>query len=90
MENEEPVKAVKEDEKYNPKEGFEWVAAFLAVVMTLTKCALLVVPYLAAVYLDNEQAAIMASIQVNESFNLIWVMVITYWVGKKVIDQPRL
>ena len=68
--------------EYNPKKGLEWVPAFLAIAMTISKCVLLMVPYLAASFLNNEQAAIMASIQTDESFNMVWITSVAYWMAK--------
>jgi len=71
------------EEPKSVKEAMAWVPAFIAIVMTLTKCILLIVPYMAATYLNNEQAGIMASISTDEGFNMVWIAAVTFWVGKE-------
>lgn len=64
---------------YNPKQGFEWVPAILALTLTVAKIGLVLMPYFAALKLTTEQAAVMASIVTDQGFDMIWASSVTYW-----------
>ncbi len=68
--------------KYDPRSEYEWVPAVLAIVMTLVKCAVLTMPYIAA-YNGKPEMKLIA----DETFNMVWVMTVSFWAGKKVSEK---
>lgn len=74
-----------EDPKsYDPRIAYEWVPAFLVVVMVIFKCFTYFSPYIAALLLDAEQVGLILTISSDETFNMILVTLIGFWIGKKV------
>lgn len=71
---------VKTEDDYDPRSEYAIVPAVLAILMTVVKCLILLIPYLAS-FMDNPPQFKIVS---DETFNTVWIMVMTYWVGRQV------
>ena len=72
------------EEKYDPRAEYEWVPAVLVVTMMIFKCLAFISPYLAALFLNENELGLILAISSDETFNMILVTLVGFWIGKKV------
>ena len=69
------------------KDDLARVAAGLAVLMTAAKCLMLLIPFAAASWLTPEKSEIMVKIVTDQNFDIVWVMIIGFLIGKKSSEK---
>ena len=79
---------------FDPRVEYEWVPMVLVIVAFLCGAYVYVAPYFVLQFSDNPENAqhilgLMQTIPVNETFNYLLVSLVSFWLGKKSIENTN-